>query len=67
MLWKGEKLEKCMTISQCGRFVCTRLLRAIDGHCGRDVLHAMEVLNEDADDGPYMGSRLRGGRKHHLG
>jgi hypothetical protein len=25
------------------------------------------IVNEDADDGPYMGSRLRGGRKCYLG
>jgi len=43
------------------------LLRAIDGHHRQGVPHVMEVLNEDADDGPYMGSRLRGGRKRHLG
>ena len=60
MLRKGEKLEKCTTISQRGRFVCTRSLRAIDGRRGRGVPRAMEVLNEDADDRPYMGSRLRG-------
>ncbi len=67
MLQKGEKLEKSTMISQHGQFVCTRSLRAIDGHRGRGVPRAMEVLNEDADDQPYMGSRLRGGRKRCLG